>query len=117
MIDLLCYLTGLSRFIGILEVIGEPFKGITEKIWKDEDFPCRLKVKPVVALTPETGVPVLELRDKLSFFQNLTNAHAWTGHFRSSPTKWTTSEGEAIVHVLLQAKENPIKRPFDERKL
>jgi len=113
---LLCYLTGVSRFIGILEVTGAPFKDKT-KIWKDEDFPCRLKVKPVIELMPETGVPVLELRDKLSFFQNLTSPHAWTGHFRSSPMKWKTSDGEVIVQALFQAKENPVKRPVDERKL
>jgi len=113
---LLCYLTGVSRFIGILEVTGEAFRD-NKEIWKDDDFPCRLKVKPIVELTPITGVPVLDLRDKLSFFQNLTSAHAWTGHFRSSPTKWTTADGEAIVQALFQAKENPIKRPIDERKL
>ena len=41
---LLCYLTGVSRFIGLLEVIDKPYKDKTP-IWKDEDFPCRLKVK------------------------------------------------------------------------
>ena len=34
---LLCYLTGVSRFIGILEVTGEPFKD-SAPIWKDEAF-------------------------------------------------------------------------------
>ena len=41
---LLCYLTGVSRFIGILEVNDAPYRDRTP-IWKDEDFPCRLKVK------------------------------------------------------------------------
>jgi predicted RNA-binding protein len=54
---LICYLTGISRFIGILEVIDKPFKD-NSIIWKDEEFPCRLKVKTIVALTPNTAVPV-----------------------------------------------------------
>jgi len=41
---LLCYLTGVSRFIGVLEVTSQPYRDST-KIWSDEDFPCRLKVK------------------------------------------------------------------------
>lgn len=113
---LLCYLTGVSRFIGILEIIGEPYKD-NSPIWKDEDFPCRLKVKFIAKLTPETAVPVIELRDQLSFFQNLTSPHAWTGRFRSSPAKFDTKDGEVITEAILAAQEHPIVRSFDERKL
>jgi predicted RNA-binding protein len=41
---LLCYLTGLSRWVGALEVISEPFKD-TSPIRKDEPFSNRVKVK------------------------------------------------------------------------
>ena len=64
---LLCYLTGVSRFIGLLEVVSEPFRD-ESKVWKDESFPCRLRVKPSLTLTPETAVPVQGLRDQLSIF-------------------------------------------------
>lgn len=70
----LCYLVGVSRFISILEVTDTPYKDRTP-IWKDEDFPCRMKVKIVAELQPDTAVPVLELRDRLTFFQNLTSPH------------------------------------------
>ena len=113
---LLCYLTGVSRFIGILEVVSEPFQD-DSRIWSDEDFPCRLKVNIIVELTPETAVPVHELRDSLSFFQDLKSPHAWTGNFRASPAKWKTSDGETVVKALLEAKENPVIRPVDKRKL
>jgi hypothetical protein len=112
----LCYLTGVSRFIGILEVTDSPYKDKTP-IWRDEDFPCRLKVKVVAELTADTAVPVLELRDKLSFFQNLTSPHAWTGHFRASPARWEVADGEAVVQAVLDAQQNPVSRPVDERKL
>jgi predicted RNA-binding protein len=113
---LICYLTGISRFIGILEIIDKPYKDTTP-IWKDEVFPCRLKVKVVAELPLDTAVPVLELRDKLSFFQNLKSPHAWTGHFRASPAKWEVADGEAVVQAIHEAQENPISRPVDERKL
>src|SRR5437588_10984833 len=78
---LLCYLTGVSRWIGVLEVTGSPFKSI-DPIWKDEVFPCRVPVKVLVALKPETAVPVLDLRDRLSVFQGLKNPNLWSGAFR-----------------------------------
>ena len=76
---LLCYLTSVSRFIGLLEVVSEPFRD-ESKVWKDESFPCRLRVKPLLTLTPETAVPVQDLRDQLSIFADLKGPNAWTGH-------------------------------------
>jgi len=67
---LLCYLTGISRFIGLLEVTSSAFKD-NSPIWKDEDFPHRIKVKPIVKLEPETAVPIFQLKDHLSIFQDL----------------------------------------------
>ncbi|MFC1461048.1 hypothetical protein ACFLQR_00835 [Verrucomicrobiota bacterium] len=113
----LCYLTGVSRFIGILEVTSGPFKKAERDIWQDDDFPCRFKVKPIVELTPETAIPVFELREQLSCFQDLKSPNAWTGHFRSSPAKWKQADGKAVVQALLDAKDNPVKRPVDKKKL
>jgi predicted RNA-binding protein len=112
----LCYLTGVSRWIGLLEVTSEPFRD-TSTIWKDESFPCRAKVKVIAKLTPETGIPVKEMKDQLSVFQTTGGALAWTGHFRGSPTKWKASDGEAVVKAVLQAVESPVVRPIDPAKL
>ena len=38
---LLCYLTGLSRFVAVLEVTSAPYLD-RSPIWSDEEFPCRL---------------------------------------------------------------------------
>ena len=113
---LLCYLTGISRFIAVLEAVSAPFKD-SAPIWKDEDFPCRLKVKSVVTLEPETAVPVSELRDRLSMFRNMKSPMAWTGRFRGSPAKWSASDGQAVLEALLDAKEHPTVRPVDAAKL
>lgn len=113
---LLCYLTGVSRFVGILEVVKPAYKD-SSPIWKDEDFPCRLKVKVIVALTPETAVPVRELSDKISFLKDMSDSRAWTGHFRGSPAKWKASDGEAVLAALMEAQKRPISRAVDPAKL
>lgn len=113
---LLCYLTGVSRFIAVLEATSVAFKDTTA-IWKDEEFPCRIKVKSVVKLNPSTAVPVVELRDRLSMFRDMKSPIAWTGHFRGSPAKWKSSDGDAVLEALQEAQKNPITRPVDAAKL
>lgn len=116
---LLCYLTGVSRWVGLLEVTSKAFKDET-RIWKDEIFPCRLKVKTLAALTPETGIPVKEMRDQLSAFKSVKDnpySLAWTGKFRGSPAKWNAADGEAVVAAITDAKNNPTLRPIDPAKL
>jgi len=113
---LVCYLTGVSRFIGALEVVSEPFKDET-RIWSAAVFPCRISVRMIEGLTPETAVPVFQLRDKLSMFRDLTTPRAWTGHFRGSPARWAASDGEAVLAALREARQNPVVRPVDSAKL
>jgi len=113
---LLCYLTGISRWIGILEVTGGAFKDRT-KIWEDEEFPCRVRVKPLVILTPDIAVPIHSMRGELTIFRGGKSKIYWTGFLRGSPRKWTAEDGEAIVRAVFSAKTNPVARPFDRTKL
>lgn len=117
---LLCYLTGVSRWVGVLEVTSnKPFKD-TSQVWKDEVFPCRVKVRTVAQLDIETAVPVKEMKDLLSAFKLTKDGKspmAWTGRFRGSPTKWSAADGEAVVNAVLYAQKNPVKRPVDPNKL
>lgn len=113
---LLCYLTGVSRWIGLLEVLSEAYRDETP-IWSGATFPCRIRVKPVVTLTSETAVPIFDLQDQLSIFQNLSSPFAWTGHLRGSPTRWKPADGEVVVNALLEAQRNPINRPVNMAKL
>jgi len=113
---LLCYLRGVSRFIGVLEAQSRLFSD-TSPIWTDEAFPCRLQVEIVAALTPETAVPILSLSDKLAFFQTIRTPNAWTGYVRQSPTEWQPADGEAVVDAVLAAKKKPVVREVDAKKL
>jgi hypothetical protein len=113
---LICYLTGISRWIGVLEVVSEPFQDNTP-IWQDDVYPCRVRVKLLVGLTPETAVPIFELKDQLSIFENVSSSNTWTGSMRGSPRKWKASDGAVIVQAVQDAKANPVSRPVDKRKL
>jgi hypothetical protein len=113
---LLCYLTGVGRWIGILEAVGPAFKD-KKPIWKVSEFPARVPVKLIGKLDPVFSVPVVEMKDKLSVFQNLKSPHAWVGHFRGSPYKWKQQDGEAVVAAVKDAEAHPVEKPFDPAKL
>ncbi|HEX6368092.1 MAG TPA: hypothetical protein VF006_04105 [Longimicrobium sp.] len=114
---LLCYLTGVSRFVGVLEVTSQPFVDSTP-VWGEGAFPHGVQVRPVTLLRPETGIPILDMRGTLSIFRNLDSSpNAWTGHLRASPTKWSTGDGEAVVTAIKEAEQNPVERPVDPGKL
>jgi hypothetical protein len=112
----LCYLTGISRFVGALEVTGQPFLD-KSPIWKSDVFPARLPVKVLIQLKAETAVPVHALRDQLSFFQPDPDSPAWTGLFRGSPNRFNEADGRIIFNALEQAQANPRELPFDPKKL
>lgn len=67
---LLCYVAGISRFIGLLEITSPAFRDLTG-ICTFDVYPLRFKVRPIICLTPETAVPAVTLRDSLSIFRNL----------------------------------------------
>lgn len=108
---LLCYLTRASRWVGVLEVVGDSFVD-SSVIWKSRTYPARVPVRPVIELEPEFGVPVLDMRDELSVFQGLGNPNLWSGPFRRSPTKWKTADGEVVLRALEEAKDHPVQRPI-----
>jgi hypothetical protein len=113
---LLCYVTQISRFVGILEVVGEPYLDRKPSIW-DDDFPCRLNVRPIALLPLDASIPIADLADRLSFFQDLKSPNAWSGQVRGSPTRWKVSDGKAVVGAVLEAKANPVSRPIPPKKL
>ncbi|GJQ44128.1 MAG: EVE domain-containing protein [Ignavibacteriae bacterium] len=113
---LLCYITGISRFVGALEITSKPFKDKT-KIWEYDSFPCRTEAKKVVVLTPETAIPISDLKEKLAIFKNQRTPRSWTSKFRSSPTKLNNTDGETIINELFEASKNPVKREIDKNKL
>jgi hypothetical protein len=113
----LCYLTQVSRFVGVLEATGQPYVDNSGSVWHGEDFPCRIGVKVIAQLPMDTAVPIRELADRLSIFQGMKNPNAWTGAVRGSPSRWKDADGEAVTKAILDAQNNPIVRPIETAKL
>jgi hypothetical protein len=115
---LLCYLTGASRFVGVVEVAGEPYEDTTPISQEEgEALSCRVPVRVVAQLTPETGVPVKELRDRLSMFQDMKSPNAWTGPFRRTAARWREADGQAVVEAIRHRESGTVAERADGMKL
>jgi hypothetical protein len=111
----LCYLTGVMRWVGALEIIGHSTD--TRKIWREQDFPVRFNVKPSVMLEPEHGVPMQDLEGRVKFYASPKDKGKFQGIVRSSLNAISPKDGELILSLLRAAEKNPIARPVDPKKL
>ena len=110
----LCYLTGVMRWVGALEVVGQ--SNDSKKIWSLDDFPERLEVRPIVLFDPELGIPMDALKGKVEFFKDDSDQQYFKGFLRGSPNKFQKKEdGELIVNLLKEVERNPVSRPFDSK--
>lgn len=118
---LICYVVRIQRFVGIFEVIGSSF--VDDKpIFTDENDPfvLRFKVKPIVWLPLEKGIPIREdfIWNKLSFTKNLTtepkDSARWTYMVFSSPRLWPKEDCEYLEGVLEKQAKKLTDYPFNE---
>ncbi len=115
----ICYVTKLSAWVGVLEVISGPFVDHTP-IWGDPDpFVVRFKVRPLVWLGREFAVPIHDqaLWDNLTFTSGLPqNSSSWTGAVRGSLRRLADEDGSLIESLLMQQANgpNPVIRNIDE---
>lgn len=113
---LLCYMTGVMRWVGALEVVGP--SDDKRDIWSVAEFPERVTVKPLVMLEPEHGVPMSELEGKVEFYQSPADRSGYKGFVRRSPYPFKRpADGELLMQLIRQAKASPISRPVDPAKL
>ncbi len=115
---LLCYLTRLSRWVGVLEVTGAAFED-SSRIFTDEDDPfvVRFKVKPVVWLSPEQGLPIHDeaIWSALSLTRDHSpNTSRWTGFFRGSLNHLPDEDGEFLEQRLIEQQRGGKPYPLTE---
>ena len=113
---LLCYLTGVMRWVGALEVISQ--SNDTRRIWNYDEFPARLDVKPLILLDPEYGLQMQKLEGKVHFYEGSNDAGKFKGFLRGSPARFESqADGDLILNMLKEAKANPVSIPVDLHKL
>lgn len=114
---LICYLTKVSRWVGALEITSEMFEDSTPRFVSNEDpFVIRFKVKPLVVLEPEFGIPIREdlVWNNLSFTTHLPKEGSqWTGPLRSSLKLMDKNDGDFLLKLLKAQSQNPEEYPLD----
>lgn len=111
-----CYMTGVGRWVGLLQITGELFRDDTA-IHQGDSFPLRFPVKPLIILPAEHGVPMKELEGKLSGYPTGAKTNKWTTLVRESLRQFDDSDGEAIAAAIRSARANPQTREVDPKKL
>lgn len=110
---LICYITGISRFIGILEVKSKLFYDMSP-IWEDDVFPYRVNVVLIYTLEALTAVPVIELKSKLSILKDLKSTNSC--FFRVSPSKFEENDGIEIVNAIKSSVISPTYKEYNDKK-
>ena len=117
---LICYMTGLSRWIGILEVTSEFFKDTEARPgFQDDPYIIKFRVNPLVLLPKEKGIPIKDDRvwNNLSFTkEHDKSSSCWTGKFRSTLNVIEDSDGEFLESLLFSIQASEETFPVDERE-
>jgi hypothetical protein len=105
----------ISKFISLFPVVEAQPESTDE--WILAELSNLLKTVEIkYELTPKTAIPIFDLKDKLSIFQNLSSPHAWSGFFRGSPKLFQPNDGSVIIEAIKEAMANPVEREYDEAK-
>ncbi len=108
---LLCYMTGVMRWVGVLRVLGP--SDDPRAIWKGLDFPVRVAVEPLVLLDADVGVPMRDLEGKVQFYLGPQDKGKFRGFVRRSPNLLDPKDGELLVRLMGEART---PEPVDPKK-
>ncbi len=102
---LVCYMTKLSRWVGILKVIDGPYEDASPIFYLEDDpFIIRFRVTPTVWLSKENALPIHlpEIWNELSFTKGQDPSTSnWTGKLRGSLARLTDADGKILEAKLL----------------
>ena len=117
---LICYLTKLSRWFGILEVVSEYFIDNTPIFHQENDpFVVRFNVKVIAWLPIELAIPIREdeVWNTLSFTREHNKKSAsWTGKLRSSLGLLEQVDGDFLHNLILSQLSNRKNYDFDKEE-
>ncbi len=113
-----CYMTKLSRWIGVLEVMSEPFVDDAPLFYDDGDpFVVRFKVRTIAWLPKDKTLPIHEKKvwDGLSFTKGcVPSSSAWTGKVRTSFNRLSDEDGAFLESQILAQQHGGETYPIDE---
>jgi hypothetical protein len=114
----LCYCKApASRWVGALRVEGSVFQG-DEPVWGLTEtghvrYPWRFAAQPVVALSPEQGIPGRDVAAELDVLKRLKQ---WGTYLQRSLNRVPDADGERLLTLLSEPHEaRPIELPKARR--
>jgi predicted RNA-binding protein len=114
----ICYLTKLSRWVGILEVQSRSFIDDTPRFYEETDpFVVRFTVVPIAWLPKEKAIPIREdiIWNTLSFTKDHSKQGSqWTGKLRSSLAKIAPQDGEFLEKLIIKQSKNGLTYDINE---
>jgi hypothetical protein len=117
--EFLCYLTKLSRWFGILQVLEGPYVDDKPIFYPAADpFVVRFRVAARVWLPVDQAVPIkeAELWDHLSFTKGYdVGTSAWAQKVKGSLTTLSEADAALIVSALTRQATNGKIFPFDQK--
>jgi hypothetical protein len=115
-----CYLTRVSRWFGLLEVVEGPFIDNTPIFAPEEDpFVVRFRVRPLVWLDIDKALPIHDdaIWAGLSFTRGLDKGSlAWTGKVRGSLVRLDDRDGKFLAKELRTQATIGKPFPLDEQE-
>lgn len=113
-----CYMTKLSRWVGLLEVVSESFESSTPIFASESDpYIVRFHVRPLVWLSVEHGIPIHVDRiwNGLSFTRGQSKDSAtWTGKVRRSLGELSKEDGAFLESAIRDQENGRELFPVDE---
>ena len=117
---LICYVTKISRWAGLLEVLSSSYEDSTPFYYPEDDpFVIRFKVKPIVWLGKEKAIPIKnrDVWDTLSFTKGHDQTTStWTGKLRSSLNRISKQDGQFLENLICAQVSNSQIYQIDERE-
>ena len=116
---ILCYITGLSRWCGILRVQSESYEEDTPIFADPDPYTIRFQVDSVANLDLERAIPIQreDVWNGLSITQDheIGGPPHWTIFFRRPLNRFTESDGVLLVEALAEQYGSNIDYPFNDK--
>ncbi|TEA27269.1 hypothetical protein [Candidatus Schmidhempelia bombi] len=113
-----CYITRLSRWCGLLEVVDGPYEDSTPLFFvSDDPFIIRFQIRVKVWLPLTQAIPIYtdQIWQSLSFTQQIKkNSKGWTGLLRNNLNKINEKDGKLLTRCLLEQNKITTDYPLSE---
>ena len=96
----LCYLIGPRRFVGVLTIMGKPYRDSSEIWFSGTATTCRVNVRVLARVEEQDALPIETIQQKLSFIYRTNPDRSIEDHFANAPIEETINDAKIIIRAL-----------------